>query len=99
MIDEEDKQTLPFKVLEQRAAVAETKAITAEKKLKDEFAKIIRIALGVLSQKARVIYSMTLMAALYVFSMVEPSILRVSAAFLFSLCLIHAGMFKDGEGQ
>ena len=95
MIDDEDVQTIPFEVLEQRATVAEEKAKAAKKQVQATFATIASAALDVLSQRARAFFSLSLMATLFAGSMWEPSALRVAAATIFGGLLILAGMFKD----
>ena len=82
---ETDERQIPFEVLEQRAAVAEQKAVAAKKNLQATFAVIANAALDALAARARVYLSMLLTAALFVYSMIDPTVLRVAAATIFGL--------------
>ena len=96
MIDEQDRETIPFEELEHRAVMAEQKAREAKKKLLSTVGILLSTALDALSARVRVIFSVALMATIFAFSMYEPTILRVVAATIFGGLLIVAGMFKDG---
>ena len=96
MINQEDRETLPFEVLEQRAAMAEQRAKDAKKKLLQTVEQILTVALDALSTRVRVIFSLALTAALFAFAMYEPTVLRVIAATIFGGLMIVAGMFKGG---
>lgn len=97
MIDEQDRQTLPFEELEHRAAIAEQKAVEAQRRVKATFSEVISAALDVLSAKARVIFSLLLMAGLFAYSMIDPNFYRVAAATIFGGLLILAGLFKEND--
>jgi hypothetical protein len=90
-----EPENMTFEELEHRAAVQEQRAVEAKKKVMATFATIANAALVALSVKALVIYSLTLMAGAFAWSLADPSVLRVAAATIFSLILILAGVFKE----
>jgi hypothetical protein len=93
----EKEEQITFEAMEHKAVQAQEKAVATKKQVQTTFYAIANAALDALSARALVIYSLTLMAGAFAWSLADPSVLRLASATIFSGVLILTGVFKGGS--
>jgi hypothetical protein len=92
---DEQVQTMSFEELEARAMTREQNAKLAEKKVRDQFALIARVALDALSKRIFLFASLAATVGLFAFSMAEPSVLRLISASAFAGLVFLPTLYKE----
>lgn len=85
-----DERQVTFEEIEHRAKLAVKK--------KEEFwMKIMRVALDALSERIVIFFSLSGSAALFAWSMVDPSVLRLISASIFTGMTFLPALFKGAR--